>query len=139
MGFAVRENEAVMSSKLVQSDSALLVWLIVGILAIVALCSMFLLNRNTATTSLSNTGEIVIGAEGFAPATLKVKKGSIVTWNNRGLDQHEVAADEAVLGLGTGEPLEIGDAYSYHFTKAGTYTYYDTNNPAQFRGTVIVE
>jgi plastocyanin len=138
MGFTLRENEAVMTKRGL-NDNSLLLWLIIGILAIVALCSMFLLSNRASKTSMNRTSEIVIGADGFSPATLKVQKGSVVTWNNRGLVQHEVAADQDVLGLGTGEPLEIGDVYSYYFTKAGTYTYYDTNNPAQFRGTVIVE
>ncbi len=137
MGMAVRENVAVMPSRFVRSDTAMFAWLIVGILAVVAICSIFLLSRQTVS-GLTYGGEVVIGADGFTPATLRVKKGGVVTWNNRGLTQHEIVADQADLGLDTGEPLEIGDAFSYHFTKTGTYTYYDTNNPSQFRGTIIV-
>lgn len=123
-----------------QTDGALFAWLMVGILAIIAISAIFwFANRNTTVSSLGNVGEVVIGADGFTPATLKVKEGAVVTWNNRGVAQHEIAADQAALGLGEGEPLEIGDAYSYHFTKSGTYTYYDVNNPAQFRGRIIVE
>ncbi|HSX29622.1 MAG TPA: cupredoxin domain-containing protein [Candidatus Saccharimonadales bacterium] len=123
-----------------RSDSSLLVWLVMGILAIVALCSMFfVINHRSTVSGLSNTGEIVIGADGFSPATLRIKKGSVVTWNNRGLDQHELAADQSELGLGNGQLLEIGDSYTYRFTNAGTYTYYDADNPNAFKGTVIVE
>lgn len=139
---AAEEKEATMSIHSLgkQSDGALFVWLLVGILAIIAICSIFwFANRNTTVSSLGNVGEVVIGETGFTPATLKVKKGAVVTWNNRGVAQHEIASDQAALELGTGEPLEIGDAYSHYFTKSGTYTYYDVNNPAQFRGTVIVE
>ncbi|MFE2707141.1 plastocyanin/azurin family copper-binding protein [Streptomyces mirabilis] len=64
----------------------------------------------------------------FAPATLKVKVGTTVTWTNQDTDAHTVTS------AGSGGPLHSAAlnthaTYSYTFTKPGTYSYLCTIHP----------
>lgn len=64
----------------------------------------------------------------FSPATLKVKVGTTVTWTNQDTDDHTVTSAP------TGGPLQSAAlathaAYSYTFTKPGTYAYLCTIHP----------
>ncbi|SFF84434.1 Plastocyanin [Streptomyces mirabilis] len=64
----------------------------------------------------------------FAPATLKVKVGTTVTWTNQDTDAHTVTS------TGSGGPLHSAAlnthaTYSYTFTKPGTYSYLCTIHP----------
>ncbi|MEU6773807.1 cupredoxin family copper-binding protein [Streptomyces sp. NPDC046759] len=64
----------------------------------------------------------------FAPATLKVKVGTKVTWTNEDTDAHTVTSS------GSGGPLhstalDTHASYSYTFTKPGTYAYLCTIHP----------
>lgn len=64
----------------------------------------------------------------FAPATLKVKAGTTVTWTNQDTDAHTVTS------AGSGGPLHSAAlnthaTYSYTFTKPGTYSYLCTIHP----------
>jgi len=82
---------------------------------------------------------VTITDNGFDPATVKVKKGQEVTWNNQShIAQKLVGTQKRPAGLGTSDPLNFGDTYSFTFEDTGTYTYYD---PAKVdhQGTVIVE
>ncbi|MFE7329532.1 plastocyanin/azurin family copper-binding protein [Streptomyces sp. NPDC057565] len=84
--------------------------------------------------SHSSTGAPVTGNSvaiknfAFAPATLKVRVGTTVTWTNQDTDAHTVTS------AGTGGPLHSAAlathaTYSYTFTKPGTYTYLCTIHP----------
>ncbi|MGW3513755.1 plastocyanin/azurin family copper-binding protein [Streptomyces sp. NPDC000994] len=64
----------------------------------------------------------------FAPATLKVKAGTTVTWTNQDTDAHTVTS------AGSGGPLHSAAlathaTYRYTFTKPGTYHYLCTIHP----------
>lgn len=64
----------------------------------------------------------------FAPATLKVKVGTTVTWTNQDTDAHTVTS------TGSGGPLHSAAlnthaTFSYTFTKPGTYAYLCTIHP----------
>jgi plastocyanin len=64
----------------------------------------------------------------FAPATLKVKVGTTVSWTNQDTDAHTVTS------TGSGGPLHSAAlnthaTYSYTFTKPGTYSYLCTIHP----------
>ncbi|MFE9310933.1 plastocyanin/azurin family copper-binding protein [Streptomyces sp. NPDC006706] len=72
----------------------------------------------------------------FAPATLKVKAGTTVTWTNQDTDAHTVTS------AGSGGPLHSAAltthaAYSHRFTQPGTYHYLCTIHPFM-TGTVEV-
>lgn len=89
--------------------------------------------------NLAGAGQVVISSSGFSPATIRVKKGKAVTWTNQDTAPHQIKADQTTLGLDTGESLASGDAYSYTFVEAGTYTYHDPLHPASPQGIVVVE
>ncbi|KOV57418.1 plastocyanin/azurin family copper-binding protein [Streptomyces sp. MMG1121] len=64
----------------------------------------------------------------FAPATLKVKVGTKVTWTNQDTDAHTVTSS------GSGGPLhsaalDTHASYSFTFTKPGSYAYLCTIHP----------
>ncbi|MGW7006714.1 plastocyanin/azurin family copper-binding protein [Streptomyces sp. NPDC054933] len=64
----------------------------------------------------------------FAPASLKIKAGTTVTWTNKDTDAHTVTSSGSGGPLHSA-PLTTGATYSYTFTKAGTYAYLCTIHP----------
>lgn len=77
---------------------------------------------------------------GFVPGTVKIKKGQAVTWVNKDTLPHQIYADQTVTqSLDSVDVLLTGDSYTFTFEKAGTYHYYDPQNPSGFQGTVTVE
>lgn len=87
--------------------------------------------------------QVTITDKGFSPATIKVKKGSQVTWTNLDKAPHLVASDPHpthTLLPGLESPVLLSnDSYSFIFEKVGSFTYHDHLNPYKFKGTVIVE
>jgi len=71
----------------------------------------------------------------FDPATVTVKVGQTVTWDNYDGVDHQVVSDS---GLFSSQPLPQNGEYSYTFTKAGTYPYHCQIHPTM-TGTVIVQ
>jgi plastocyanin len=90
---------------------------------------------------------------GFSPATLTIKKGTVVTFLNQSDREMWVATDEhpshtgyagtsrsehcAAGGTTAFDQCARGNVYSFTFDKAGTWDYHDHVN-AQFGGTVVV-
>ena len=64
----------------------------------------------------------------FSPATLQVKAGTTVTWTNQDTDAHTVTS-AASGGPLHSAALATHAAYSYTFTKPGTYAYICTIHP----------
>jgi len=85
---------------------------------------------------------VTLSATGFTPATLTIKAGTKVTWNNNSgevatvnSDPHPVHTDYAPLNLGQ---FSDGGTLSLVFDKPGTYGYHNHFNPSQ-KGTVVVQ
>lgn len=57
----------------------------------------------------------------FSPTTVTVPTGEKVTWANQDAVTHSVLSDQ---NLFTSPPLKPGEAFSYTFTSAGTYSYH---------------
>lgn len=100
----------------------------------------------TATSSATIAGEaaVSITKEGFSPATIKVKKGTSVTWTNNDTANHQVSSDphpthDQLPELGDGDLTASGESFSFVFDKTGEFTYHDNLNPLTFQGKVIVE
>ncbi len=64
----------------------------------------------------------------FAPAALKVKAGTTVTWTNQDADAHTVTSQGAGGPLAS-PSLTTGQTYSYTFAKPGKYAYLCTIHP----------
>lgn len=89
--------------------------------------------------SQAESAEINITTEGFSPATIKVKKGNLVTWTNNDEENHQILGDAENTDIVSDEELSQGDAYMFQFNDTGTFTYHDPLDPNGFKGTVIVE
>jgi len=76
--------------------------------------------------------------------TISVKKGTVVTWNNKDSAPHWVASDphpvhNQLPGFDSVRKIAAGESYPFTFEKTGTFTYHDHLNPLKFKGTVIVK
>ena len=70
----------------------------------------------------------------FVPAVLTVPVGTKVTWTNQDSDAHTVTSDGGPLNS---KAMNTGDAFSFTFTKAGTFKYLCTIHPFM-TATVVV-
>jgi plastocyanin len=87
--------------------------------------------------SAAVTDHVDINNFDFAPMTLTVKVGAKVTWANHDDVPHTVvSADDPALFKSP--PLDTDDAYSFTFTKAGTYKYFCSVHPKMV-GIIIVQ
>ena len=70
----------------------------------------------------------------FAPALLKVARGTKVTWVNADDVPHVVRTEDSTI---KSPALDTDDTYSYTFDKAGTYRYFCSLHP-KMQGTIVV-
>lgn len=70
----------------------------------------------------------------FAPAILKVKKGTTVTWTNKDSVGHTVTGENGGWGSAL---LAKGQSYSHTFSEVGSFPYYCRPHP-WMKGTVEV-
>ncbi|MEP6909376.1 MAG: cupredoxin domain-containing protein [Actinomycetota bacterium] len=85
--------------------------------------------------ALSTTKPVDITQSGFTPNRVTVDFGDTVTWTNRDTGNHQVLADQ--MAFPTSPVLAANQAYSYTFTKSGSFGYRDALNTKR-RGTVTV-
>ncbi|MDY9923198.1 cupredoxin family copper-binding protein [Methanobacterium sp.] len=113
-----------------------LIFMIFGIVAIVALSGCTNENSTGNNSSSNSTGNSVsIQNFAFNPSTLTVKAGTTVTWTNKDSTNHPVASDTGVFASGD---LNNGDSYSYTFNQTGNYPYHCTTHTSM-KGTIIVQ
>jgi plastocyanin len=95
---------------------------------------------------LANTAKpkavIQITASGFVPATLAVKAGTQVVWQNTDAAPHAVASNpyptnSSVPGLNS-KTILPGGSYSYITPKSSKIDYHDDTQPV-LGGTIMVE
>ncbi len=144
-----KESDTRMSSRSSSSKQLMIVAAVVVVLvAVIGLVAMKPKKASSPTTNNTTkalaAAEVAITANGFSPATIKVKKGQTVTWINRDEKAHQVESDpyptaETLPDLKSEAPTEKGQSYSFTFEQTGTFTYHDRLNPIKLKGTVIVE
>lgn len=83
------------------------------------------------------TDQVIISNFAFSPATITVKVGTTVTWTNHDQDAHTVSFRSGPEGKKTSQPMQMGDTYTFTFTKAGTVAYICSIHP-YMHGTVEV-
>jgi len=84
--------------------------------------------------SAAETKEVKIDNYSFAPGTVTVPVGTMVTWTNHDETVHTVvAADKSFKSGG----LDTDDKFSFTFTKPGSYSYLCTVHP-YMTGKIIV-
>ena len=86
-------------------------------------------------SALAATQSVDITRAGFTPNKVTIDFGDTVTWTNKDTQDHQVLADQAAFP--TSPVLTPNQAYSYTFTKSGSFGYRDALNTNR-RGTVTV-
>jgi plastocyanin len=79
------------------------------------------------TTAPAGGNAVAIKNFAFAPAALRVRAGTTVTWTNQDGDAHTVTSQ----GQGPlhSAALQTGATFSYTFTTAGTFKYFCSIHP----------
>ena len=91
-------------------------------------------NENMKSPGLN---EVIIKDFSFSPKTLKVKKGTTVTWTNRDSAGHDIMPDSPSDAFKPSQLLSNGESYSFTFEKPGVYEYYCSPHP-YMKGTIEV-
>jgi plastocyanin len=97
----------------------------------------------SATPSVTNTvvaedkpaAEIKIDNFTFSPAQLTVTAGTTVRWVNKDDLPHNIVADDKSFKSKT---MDTDEAFTYTFTKAGTFKYFCGLHP-KMQGSVVVK
>ncbi len=91
----------------------------------------------TGATDPGATGDVqvVMRNTAYDPATVTINAGDTVTWVNEDAPKHDVVGDS---GEFQSNLLDLGQAYSFTFTQAGTYRYHCSVHSGM-KGTVIVQ
>ena len=71
------------------------------------------------------------------PQTIKIKKGTTVTWTNKDTAKHDVTPEQETEEFEASELFGKGKTYSVTFNTVGTYNYYCSPHP-YMKGTVEV-
>lgn len=71
----------------------------------------------------------------YIPDTITVTVGSTITWQNKGMQLHDVTAIDRTWDSGM---INNGLSWQHTFREAGVYEYYCTVHPADMRGRVVV-
>lgn len=90
--------------------------------------------QSASSASAGGTAVSVVNFS-FSPATLTVPAGSTVTWTFKDSTDHNVTADDKSFAS---KNSSSGATYSFHFSKAGTYSYMCTIHPFM-KAKVIVQ
>ena len=102
-----------------------------GPLAALAVIALALPASAAADTAVSITDTA------YAPATVTIEQGEVVTWVNDGTKDHTVTSDTGTTMQS--DVLGPGDSFATLFTKAGTFGYHSTVASDDMAGTVIVK
>ena len=73
----------------------------------------------------SGTASAEMGDRFFLPPQLIVTVGTVVTWTNRGQEEHTASARDRSFGSPS---LRFGTSYSFTFTKPGIFQYFCMNH-----------
>jgi plastocyanin len=103
--------------------------------AMVALVSATGALLTLAAPAVAATHQVQIADSAFGTATLTVRVGDTVTWNNADDRPHTVTSQDGAFDSGN---LDEGASFSFTFSEAGTYAYLCEYHP-DMRGTIIVE
>lgn len=132
-----------------RNKKLILITLVLAIILVaVSFATVVFLKKDTDITKLPKdkvvqSASVEITEKGFIPATLQVKKGTIVTFTNKDKAPHQPAVDphpshDSLAGFDAQTKLEKGQSYSFFFDKVGTWTYHDHLNPLKNNGIVKV-
>ncbi len=91
----------------------------------------------TASGPPAPGNKVIIMDYSYAPANLTVPRNTTVTWVNDGTVSHSVVSLPGAAANFSSGVISPGAVYSYNFTMAGYYPYYDTYHPIM-KGNITV-
>lgn len=115
-------------------------------LAAVVMGSILYITRKQEEEPAQNivaTATIMINEDGFAPADIKIKRGTVVIWNNQDPSPHRIVSGpypshSNLEALDSKTNIDTNSSYRFTFDKAGAFPYFDELNP-KHTGTITVE
>jgi plastocyanin len=90
---------------------------------------------NTVPPAATNTNGVTIANFAFAPTSITVAPGQVVTWTNKDSTTHTVTEDK---GAWDSKDLAVGGTFKHTFDQAGTFTYHCAIH-SSMHGTVVVK
>jgi plastocyanin len=109
------------------------------VMVLIAGCSVALAadkGKGQPTTRKSDKARTIsMKDKKFVPASLAIKAGETVVWQNDDDHDHTVVADDKTFKSGNISP---DDTFQYKFAKTGTFTYSCKYHP-RMKGTITVE
>lgn len=85
------------------------------------------------TTPANNTAQEsnMVTYKGFAVVqkTIKIKKGTTVTWTNEDNAKHDVTPDTETADFKAGDLFGKGETYKHTFNTVGTFSYHCSPHP----------
>lgn len=94
-------------------------------------------SNDQMSSSMQETNQVTYKGFAVVQKTIKVKKGTTVTWTNEDNAKHDVTFSEDYPGLKNTELFGKGETKSITFDTAGTYDYICSPHP-YMKGTVEV-
>src|SRR5579859_583175 len=91
--------------------------------------------RGTTTAEDKPSAEIKIDNFVFSPNTVTVPAGTTIHWTNHDDIPHNVVADDKSF---KSKVLDTDEAFSYTFSKPGTYSYFCSIHP-KMTGKIVVQ
>lgn len=89
-------------------------------------------NSNTKVTQVSEKvapNTVEIRKYEFTPKSLKIKKGTTITWVNNDIAPHTVTVDDENQKGPKSEYFRKGEKYTYTFSEVGTFPYHCEPHP----------
>jgi len=118
----------------VKRNSCVYILAVATLVAVVALTAPEGAFAGSADGAASGV-QITIDNFSFTPATVTVKAGTEITWQNRDDIPHTVVSTDNVF---KSKALDTDDKFSFTPTKPGTYTYFCSIHP-KMTATLVVQ
>ena len=103
-------------------------WIFAIAITLGALAAGFSSRTFAATPATSPSPEVAVKIDNFSfsPATITIPVGTTVRWTNGDDIPHTVVSDDKAFKSKT---LDTDEAFTYTFTKPGTYNYFCSIHP----------
>ncbi len=141
-------------------DNKLKTVVVVGVVALLGIGAVLLKNNNNSIdtmpmtdkedaisqtsqastkseTKTETTNQVTYKSFAIVQKSIKVKKGTTVTWTNEDSAKHDVTPDKETDEFKASELFGKGETYSHTFSTVGTYAYHCSPHP-YMKGTVEV-
>jgi plastocyanin len=90
----------------------------------------------TETGRATDDAVVQVNAEGLSPASIRVRAGSTVTWQNESESSVRITSSSDAQSFDSEDQIEPGETFSYVFSQQGSYQYTAGDN---ITGSVIVD